>query len=143
MEDPELGVDEGLAAPVLQEISKVLQVETSVLIPEPLRAVFAFMADTQNRPRWQIGIIGYALETAITTFETDRKLGMKGASGPFEFDAAYHFESIKDGTQITWTCRVHATEPYRFAEALIGQVMAMETEVNFTILSKLLEEESR
>ncbi len=56
------------------------------------------------------------------------------------FDAAYHFEPIKDGAQIIWTCRVHASESYRFIEALVGQAMAMETEASFAILKKLLEE---
>lgn len=121
----------------------VIQVETSALIQRPLQAVFAFVADTQNSPRWQIAITCHALETAIITLETDRKVGIKSTSGPFEFDTLYHFETAKDSTQITWTCRLHVSEPYRFVEALIGQVVAMETEVSFTILKKLLEEESK
>jgi hypothetical protein len=42
---------------------------------------------------------------------------------------------------ITWTCRVQASSEYRFVEALVGQVVAMETEISFVILKNLLEVE--
>ena len=119
----------------------MIEVETSVRIRQPLQAVFAFVADTRNTPRWQIGMIRHALETAITTFETDRQVGTRSTSGPFGFDALYYLEAFEEGTQITWTCRLYTGEPYCFVEALIGQVMTMETEVSFMILTKLLEEQ--
>ncbi len=133
-------LDEAITAPRRQERARVLQIETSVLIQRPLAVVFAFVADIRNSTRWQIGLARFTPETGIAAFEMDRKLGIKNTAGPFAFDAAYHFEPMKDGAQIIWTCRLHAGEPYRFIEGLVGQAMVMETEASFAILKKLLEE---
>jgi hypothetical protein len=56
-------------------------------------------------------------------------------------DSVYHLEPVGEDTKITWTCRVKTREQYQFAEAVMSQVMTMETEVSLMILKKLLEAE--
>ncbi len=142
----------------------MMQVETSVVIRRPIEAVFTFVSDVRNSGKWQMGLCPITLETATRTkmqtsrrrarpdapppagnpgettlFEPNRKVGIRSCSGPFEFDEVYHFEPTDEGTIITWTCQVQASDRYRFVEPLVGQVVAAETQVSFLILKNLME----
>ncbi len=144
----------------------MIQVETGVVILRPIEAVFAFASDVRNSPLWQMGPAPIRLEpislaeaelcrpqqnassasatrsgAEITLLEPNRSLAIKSCCGPFAFESVYHFEVAGSGTQITWTCRVQANGQYRFAEALIGQAITLETGVSLAILKNLLEAE--
>lgn len=142
----------------------MMQVETSVVIQRPIDAIFAYMSDARNSGNWQIGLYPNTLETVtrtktrtrrrrarpavmrparnpteFTLLQPNRRLGFRSCSGPFEFDVTYHLDRGGDATTITCTCRVRAGRAYLHVEPLVGQFLALQSQVNLAILRTLVE----
>ncbi len=119
---------------------EVLQLETRVFIPDPLQAVFDFATDGKNMSKWQMGLARLAPRTGTVTCEAPRRLEIRGKSEAYEFATTYHFEAVRAGTEIICTCHVKVREDLRSVEVLIGQMIALETDIRFAILKSLLED---
>lgn len=99
----------------------------SVTIRRRPDEVFAFVADGTTAPRWRPGVVDVALVSGtglgaryrqgvkgpggrriaadyeVTAFEPGRRLGFRGTAGPVRPTGEYLFESVADGTRITFS----------------------------------------
>ncbi len=101
-------------------------IEESTFINQPVGDVFAFVADQNNAPKWQKGLLevrkttagavgvgtkhtfvrkvmGRKLEASneYTEYEPGKKVSFKSTSGPLQFEASYLTESSGEGTKLT------------------------------------------
>lgn len=107
--------------------------ETSILIARPIEAVFAFVADPENLPRWAARAYDVTMTTTApitvgTTFlavgrflnqriesleevieyEPNRQYTLRSSSGPLAFVFRYAFEPNGDDTKLVFVGEVQA-----------------------------------
>lgn len=109
------------------------EVSASAGIEAPPEEVFAFLADLQNLPRWQTGIVSAELTTpgpigagsrahvvrelmgrrlavdlALTGFEPGRRLRLESATSGVGVTATLDMQPADSGTSLTFTMRIKA-----------------------------------
>ncbi len=136
----------------------MIQVETTVTIERPPETVFARVsdphagrlwrwdpapADSSEDERQRRGRPRPAERSAeVVSCEANRSLRIRRRIEDVACDAVYHFDAAGRGTCVTWTARIDATGRCRPVESLIGQAMALETEIGLAMLKHLLEGEA-
>lgn len=113
----------------------MFKVEQSIKINCPVEAVFDFVADQTNAPRWQYGILevrrttkgpigvgtkynfvrklmGRRLEASneYTEYEPNKEITFKGTTGSSDFQHSYLTESTAEGTKLTSRMGTHVTD---------------------------------
>ncbi len=142
----------------------MIKAEKSIVIQRPIEEVFAFVADQQNAPQWQHGLLevrrttegplgvgtkhafvrkfmGKKLEAnnEYVTFEPNREITFKSTSGPMPIEASYLTESVATGTKLTSTIQMQAAGFIGLAEPLIGASLRREMEAGLSELKDRLE----
>jgi uncharacterized protein YndB with AHSA1/START domain len=106
---------------------KHLREAHSVTIDRPVTAVFEFLADAENDPKWRAGVLdirrmsGEGVGTVyrqgvkgpmgkripadveITAFEPDRRIEFRGIAGPVRPHGVYELEPAGEETRLTFT----------------------------------------
>lgn len=138
------------------------RVEHSVEIDLPLEEVFGFVSDPLNDPYWETALLsgqdlgspkgagskatrvrklpGLEATAEITEFEPDRKIGVRGTSGPLPFEGAWTFESMGEGTRVTFVGEVGASGPSKVGEPVFARMLKEDAEANLANLKKVLED---
>lgn len=134
-----------------------------VTINRPRAAVFAYLADLENLPRWNYAIsetrrltsgpVGAGMryrqtrtlpslsqETLeVTEFEPDRKLSIEGGLGPLHGRVHYLLESEGGSTRLTNTMDLHAAGPLSLVARLGASRVRSAVAANLDTLKQLLE----
>lgn len=138
--------------------------ETSILIAQPIEAVFTFVADPENLPRWaartyDVTMTSAAPVTVGTTFlavgrflgqriespqevieyEPNRQYALRSSSGPLAFVFRYAFEPAGDGTKIVFVGEVQAGVFFKLAEPIFADAVTRLCDTDLRRLQALLE----
>jgi uncharacterized protein YndB with AHSA1/START domain len=105
----------------------------SVTIQRPIEAVFAFVADGDQCPKWRSGVLDIkrisgegvgtkyvqgvrgpmgrriAADYEITTYESNRRIEFETTAGPVRPHGRYDFEALDGGTRLTFTLGAELT----------------------------------
>jgi uncharacterized membrane protein len=142
----------------------MVTIEHSIEIRRPVEAVFAFVSDFRNSPRWQgpiqeahvtpdgppavgtkvtqvASFLGVKLEptSEITALEPNRSLSMKGSSSPLSVEGTYRFEAVGEGTRLTNTLQVEPGGLFKVAGPLFASQLKKQVEGDAQRLKELLE----
>jgi uncharacterized membrane protein len=142
----------------------VVRIEHSLEIDRPLGEVFAFVADPDNLPRWQSGLIEVRKEPGeggvgarhlevrsilgkrveqtleVTAFEPDTRLDLEVVEGPIQVSVQHTFASIDGGTRITVVGEGDPGPMFILAGPLIGRAVKRQSRADFARLKAVLEE---
>jgi uncharacterized protein YndB with AHSA1/START domain len=127
-------------------------------------AVFGYLAEFENVPRWNYAIAetrkvtdgpvgvgaryvqrrtipSHSEETfEIVEFEPDRTLVIRGQIGPFSGDIAYALDAAGDTTVLTNTCDLHAHGPLAVVAPLAARQVKSAVAANLDVLKQILEQ---
>jgi uncharacterized protein YndB with AHSA1/START domain len=109
------------------------RVEASQEVPASPDRVFAFVADLENLPRWQTGIVSaqmtsqppiragssahvvrellgqrLAVDVTVTDFQPGQRLGLRSAASGIGIDAALELTPTGDGSQVRFSMEISA-----------------------------------
>jgi uncharacterized protein YndB with AHSA1/START domain len=124
----------------------------TVTIARPTDEVFAFVADGTTAPRWRPAVLDIALESGsglgaryrqgvtgpggrriaadyeVVAYEPPRRLGFRATAGPVRPTGEYRFESVPEGTKLTFSLDAQLSG---IARLLMGRAVqsSMDAEV--------------
>ncbi len=101
----------------------------TIMIDRAPSAVFAYLAEFENLPRWNYAI-------AETRKVTD---GIRGQIGPFSGDIAYLLEGAANATVLTNTCDLRAHGPLSAMAPLATRRVQSAVAANLDVLKQILE----
>jgi uncharacterized protein YndB with AHSA1/START domain len=136
----------------------------SIVISCPVEAVFAFVADQMNAPRWQQGLLevrsitpgspglgtkyafvrkfmGQRVEASNEYIEyvPNSRIAFKGTTGTGDFTAWYLIEPAGDGTRLTSIVEMGPASIGNHADAQISAGLRHDLQANLYELQELLE----
>jgi uncharacterized membrane protein len=143
----------------------MIKAGTSVIINRPVEAVFAFVSNPENSPKWGSGILEVEITSAgvdgvgatartrrqfpgkqvefqwqVTAYEPNRLMVVKSTSGPLSMQARYDFEPMPDHkTRLRFALQGKAGGFFKLAESLVSRQAQKELEADFLRLKDLLE----
>jgi uncharacterized protein YndB with AHSA1/START domain len=146
----------------------LIREEQSIVISCPVDAVFAFVADQTNAPRWQQGLLevqritpgppglgskhtlvrkfmGQRVEASNEYIEyvPNSRIAFKGTTGTGDFTAWYLTEPAGGGTRLTAIVEMGSGSIGNRADAQISASLRHDMQANFYDLQELLEKRSR
>jgi hypothetical protein len=120
--------------------------------------VFAFLADPQNLPQWQSGVVevrkisdrrhvevrsfmGKRIEQTlvVTEFDPPRRLDLAVVEGPLPLTVRHTLEPLDGGTRITVVGEGEPRGLPRFVTAMAAKVLEKQGDHDFGKLKRLLE----
>ena len=135
----------------------------TITIDRPPAAVFAYLADLENLPRWNyaisetrktsdgpVGVGSRYRQTRtlptrseeafeVTEFEPDRRLSIRGALGPFHSEATYLLAPTDDGTVLTNAMNLRPSGALRLVAPLAASRIKSAVAANLEALKQILE----
>jgi uncharacterized membrane protein len=141
----------------------VIKVEKSTIVRRPSDEVFAFVADQENAPRWQSGIVevrrltdgppgvgsrhtftrtlmGRRMtgENEYVAFEPGKRVEFRTTSGP-RLLASYAVTTIPEGTRLTATMETDFSGVMSVAEPLVARALRRDVVAALARLTSILE----
>lgn len=143
----------------------MVNVETSVLINQPIEKVFEFVTTPENDAQWYIGVesrdhtpgepagVGSTSQSTmrflgvevtvtweVTEYEPPTKIEVKSIEGPVSIEAEYTFEAITEGqTKVTVEGEADVAGLFSLAEPLVERMAQRQWEASFENLKDVLE----
>ena len=144
---------------------KRMKIEKTIEIPQPIEAVWAFIADGRNDPRWCDKVVsvdqtagegpgrdaGYRvihrpvrlrkpkeLTVTVEAFEPPRRMRLREEDDDGIFDVTYALESTGDGTRLTQHDEIDWKIP-RFQRPIARAMVSRDIERQLSALKALLE----
>src|SRR3970040_2754814 len=143
----------------------MINVKVSTVINRPIAEVFAFVANSENHPKWEMNVqkvqmlssapngVGttYQCELKlpgqsakskfeITEYEANKKIAFEGeAAGPAKPKGSFLFESVTGGTQITSLPRPEFRGLFRLLEPMMAGYIRKNNVAHLSNLKRLLE----
>lgn len=142
----------------------MIRFETGVLIDRPVRAVFAFLADPLNLPRWQdtvpeihpksgaalgkgstytvVGeMLGRRIEGTmeVAEFEFDSRFAYRMTSGPIKVQGDFSFSPAGSSTRLSLSAQGEPGGLFKLAEGLMTKQMRGQMEDNLARPKSVLE----
>lgn len=143
----------------------MVEVETSVLINQPIEKVFEFVTTPENDAQWMIGVesrdhtpgeppgvgstsqseirfLGVSVRVTweVTEYEPPTKIGVKTIEGPVSVEAEYSFEAVGTGqTKVTVHGEADVGGLFKLAEPLVERMAQRQWEASFENLKDVLE----
>ena len=142
----------------------MIRVEHSVVINRPLHEVFAFIANVENNPRWQQGVLEARITSGVpasvgstgievrqlmgrrvelnfevTEYEENAKFSFKITSGPMPIAGTETFESVEDGTRVNLALQGETGGMFSLAEPIMAGMVSNLVEADCRNLKALLE----
>ncbi|HEX9231767.1 MAG TPA: SRPBCC family protein [Jatrophihabitantaceae bacterium] len=135
----------------------------TITIDRAPSAVFAYLAEFENVPRWNYAIADTRKVTdgpvgvgarylqmrtipsrseetfEVVEFEPDRRLVIRGQIGPFSGDIAYLLEGAANATVLTNTCDLRAHGPLSVVAPLATRRVQSAVAANLDVLKQILE----
>ena len=140
-----------------------MRLEHSLVIHRPVADVFAFVADPDNLPQWQSGLLeverlsgdggvgsrhrevrsllGRRIEQVleVTALTQDQRLDFAVVEGPVHLSVAHTFERAGDSTRITVVGQGDAGTLFSLAGPLIARAVKKQSQSDFARLRTVLE----
>jgi uncharacterized membrane protein len=143
----------------------MINVKVSTVINRPIADVFAFVANFENHPKWEMNFQKVRLLTStptgvgttyqcelklpgqsasskfeITEYETNKRIAFEGeAAGPAKPNGSFLFESAADGTKITLLPRPEFRGFFKLLEPMMAGYIRKQNEEHLSNLKQLLE----
>ena len=140
----------------------MIRVEFSVDVDRPPSEVFAYVTDANRLPEWQSGAVeaqwqggkapgahirevrkflGRRIETEleVTSYEPDRRFGLRAVSGPIPFSAMHVLEPRDGGTRLSFSGEGEPGGFFKLAEPVVARVAEREFKSDFETLKDILE----
>ena len=143
----------------------MINVEASTVINRPVPDVFAFVANFENHPKWEMNFQKVQLLTStptgvgttyqcelklpgqsatskfeITEYEANKKIAFEGeAAGPAKPKGSFLFEQVAGGTKLTLLPRPEFRGLFRLLEPMMAGYIRKQNEDHLNKLKKLLE----
>ena len=139
----------------------------AITINRPPAEVFAFLAHFEDVPLWNYAISGTRKTTggpvgvgsryrqtrklptqseetfAVTEFDPDRRLSIRGTLGPFHGDITYLLEPAGSATALTNTMNLQPSGPLRLVAPLAASRVKSAVAANLDTLKQILESGGR
>ena len=140
------------------------RIKTSILISRPIEAVFVFVAEPENLPKWAsrtydvtktsetpVGVgttflgvgrfMGQRIESPqeVIEYEPHMTYAIKNSSGPLNFVFRYAFEPVQGGTKIVCIGEVEPSAFFKLAEPIFVSAVKRLCETDLSHLKNLLE----
>ncbi len=144
----------------------MVRIHGDILIERPVEAVFDFVADERNEPRFNPQMATSSLESdepigegsrfrttlrsvgrlvpmtvEFTRYERPRRLGSRSHTRAMLTEGDLTFEPESSGTRMRWSWDVEVRGPLRFADALVARIGDRQERRIWGNLKALLEEE--
>jgi uncharacterized protein YndB with AHSA1/START domain len=141
-----------------------LALDDEVIVGGPPEAVFAFMGDHENLPRWTVGVVRsrrtsdggpglgatYALRGKapggevdasyrVTAWDAPRRFDGHCESTVFEFDETYTFERVGDGTRVRLHVVMRPKGVFRFLGFVLRFAFARQIRDDHAKVKALIE----
>lgn len=140
------------------------KLEFSMVINRPVEAVFAFLCNAENDPKWASGSIevkkmsqgpigvgttwrstgkflGQRMESQseVTEYEPNRKYAAKVKAGSIPFECRVTFERVGGGTQVNIAFEGEPDSFFKLTEPLLLSMAKRQFETDFAHLKDLME----
>jgi uncharacterized membrane protein len=141
----------------------MIQEQNSITINRPLEEVFSYVTDPENIPNYQKDVVaikapdkpakvgtrytetrkfmGRDLETTVevTTFEPNKRFGLKAVDGPVPFEAEVTFERAGEGTKVTTKIKAEPGGFFKLAEGMVAKQLKQSLQEDDARLKSVLE----
>lgn len=140
----------------------MIHIEFSVDVDRPPAEVFDYLTDTDRTAEWQSSVVeaqwqgqkgsgshirevgkflGRRMETVleVTTYEPERRFGLKTVSGPVPFSVMHVLEPRDGGTTITFSGDGDPGGFFKLAEPVVARVAERQFKNDFETLKDILE----
>jgi uncharacterized protein YndB with AHSA1/START domain len=143
----------------------MVEVETSVLINQPIEKVFEFVTTPENDAQWYIGIesrdhtpgepagvgstsqsdirflgVTMTVEWEVIGYDPPNKIEVKTGKGPVTVEAEYTFEAVGAGqTKVTVEGEADVEGVFSLAEPIVERMAQRQWEASFENLKDVLE----
>jgi len=142
----------------------MITVEKSVLINKSVVEVFAYVSNSDNTTKWQIGVeaveqgegpvntvgsrysevrkfMGQEMKTTLelTAFETNAKWAAKVVKGPVPYEITSTFEAANGGTKMTMRLEGEPSGFFKVAQGMVSGQLEKNLEESGQKLKELLE----
>jgi uncharacterized protein YndB with AHSA1/START domain len=144
---------------------KMIDVNVHTIINRPVEDVFAFVANFENHPKWEMNFEAVKLLTStatgvgttyecklklpgqsaiskfeITEYEPNKKIAFKGeAAGPATPKGSFLLEPVASGTKLTLLPRPEFRGFFKLLEPLMAGYIRKQNEEHLGNLQRLLE----
>jgi uncharacterized protein YndB with AHSA1/START domain len=143
----------------------MVEVETSVLVNQPIEKVFEFVTTPENDAQWYIGIesrdhtpgepagvgstsqsdirflgVTMTVEWEVIGYDPPNKIEVKTSKGPVAVEAEYTFEAVGAGqTKVTVEGEADVGGIFKLAEPIVERMAQRQWEASFENLKDVLE----
>ena len=143
----------------------MIEVNSSVLVNQPIEKVFEFVTTPENDAQWYIGVesrdhtpgepagVGSTSQSEIRflgvpvtvtweviEYEVPKKIAVKSIEGPVSVKAAYTFEAVGKGqTKVSVSGEAEVEGIFSIAEPLVERMAQRQWDASFENLKDVLE----
>ncbi len=143
----------------------MINIETSVVIKQPIEKVFEFVTTPENDVQWLAGVVdakktsegpedvgatsiseihflGMNIKTAweVTEYEPPRHIKVKSTSGPVPITASHNFEpTAEGGTRVSLLGEAEVGGFFKLGEPIVGRMAQRQWETSYHNLKDVLE----
>jgi uncharacterized membrane protein len=142
----------------------MIKVQTSVVISRSPKAVFAYISNFENNPRWQGGIkearftshgplgvgstyaqvatfLGRRVESTfeVIDYQPNRLVKATSTSGSFPITFTRIVEPVDHGTKVSAIVEGDATGFFKLAQPLLARMVQKSVDADYTNLKQILE----
>ena len=144
----------------------MIEVESSVLINQPIEKVFEFVTTPENDSQWYIGIesrdhtpgepagvgstsqseirfmgVPVTVEWEVTGYDPPKMIQVKTIKGPVSVEAGYTFEAVAEGqTKVSVMGKADVSGIFSLADPLVERMAQRQWDASFENLKDVLEE---
>jgi len=141
-----------------------MKAEVSITIKRSVEDVFAVLSNVEDTPKWSsnaleekmtsAGPVGVGStrravvrsfgrttenEAEVTEFEPNRKIALRGISGPFPFRVSMDFERVTGDTRVDWTWELAPRGFLKLAGPLLARVFTRQFRKDLNTLKDMME----
>ena len=145
----------------------MVEVETSVLVNQPIEMVFKYVTTPENDAHWYIGVesrdhtpdepsgvgstsmseirfLGVPMKVVweVIAYEPPTKINVKTVKGPVSVESGYKFEAVgKNQTKVTVHGEANVGNVFSVADPLVERMAQRQWEASFENLKDVLEDQ--
>jgi uncharacterized protein YndB with AHSA1/START domain len=143
----------------------MIEVETSVVVNQPIEKVFKFVTTPENDAQWMIGVesrdhtpgepagvgstsqsemrflgVSVTVTWEVIGYEPPTKIAVKTIEGPIPVEAEYTFEAVdEDTTKVSVRGEADVSGIFSLAEPLVERMATRQWDASFENLKDVLE----